>query len=89
MDNLVNDNIKKLKKYINNILKKKYPKMVYLTEEEIKHNEFMILRNSLCKSTKDINKIIEEEFSKKNISINKKKDQKVDNKKKPDKKYMY
>jgi hypothetical protein len=63
--------------------------MVYMTEEEIKQNEWMILRNSICKSTKDINKIIEEEFSKKNISTNKKKDQKVDNKKKPDEKYMY
>ncbi len=63
--------------------------MVYMTEEEIKQNEWMIMRNNICKSTKDINKIIEEEFSKKNISINKKKDKKVDNKKKSDEKYMY
>ncbi len=60
-----------------------------MTEEEIKQNEWMIMRNNICKSTKDINKIIEEEFSKKNISINKKKDKKVDNKKKSDEKYMY
>ena len=65
--------------------------MVYMTEEEIKQNEWMIMRNSLCKSTKDINKIIEEEFSKKNILLNIKKDQKPDEKapKKPDEKYMY
>ena len=70
--------------------------MVYMTEEEIKHDEFMILRNSICKSMKDINEVIEEEFKKKNILLlNKKKDngyikkdQKVDEKakKKPDEK---
>ena len=60
-----------------------------MTEEEIKQNEWMIMRNNICKSTKNINKIIEEEFRKKNISINKKKDKKVDNKKKSDEKYMY
>ena len=68
--------------------------MVYMTEEEIKHTEWMILRNSICKSTKDINKIIEEEFSKKNILLNIKKDngyikKDVKAKKKPGEKYMY
>jgi hypothetical protein len=38
--------------------------MVYMTDEEIKHNKFMILRNSICRGPKDINKIIEEEYSK-------------------------
>lgn len=79
--------------------------MVYMSDEEIKHNEFLVLRNNICKSMKDINKVIEEEFNNKNILINKKKDEdngykkkniinkkddkKVDNKKKPDDKYNY
>lgn len=69
--------------------------MVYMSDEEIKHNEFIVLRNNICKSMKDINKVIEEEFNNKNILINNKKgenngykniinkknDKKVDNKK--------
>ena len=50
-----------------------------MTEEEIKHNKWMILRNNICKSTKDINKIIEEFL----------KDTDEKAKKKPDEKYMY
>jgi len=34
----------------------------------------MILRDKICKSRKDINKILEEEYNNKNILINKKKD---------------
>ncbi len=79
--------------------------MVYMSDEEIKHNEFIVLRNNICKSMKDINKVIEEEFNNKNILINNKKwedngykkkniinkkdDKKIDNKKKPDDKYNY
>jgi len=75
--------------------------MVYMSDEEIKHTEFMILRNNICKSRIDINKIIEDEYNNKNILINKEKDKangyikKKDSSKKepskrvPDDKYNY
>lgn len=53
-----------------------------MSDEEIKHYEFIILRNNICKSMKDINKVIDEEYNNKNISINNKKDEDIDYKKK-------
>ncbi len=69
--------------------------MVYMTEEEIKQNEWMIMRNNICKSTKDINKIIEEFLKDTDDKAQKKPDDKAKKKsdekakKKPDEKYMY
>jgi hypothetical protein len=63
--------------------------MVYISDEEMKNNEFIILRNNICRSSKDINKVLELEFSR--DKINKKKDEKVDKKipKVPGNKYNY
>ena len=71
--------------------------MVYISDEEMKNNEFIILRNNICRSTKDINKVLELEFSRDKIDntykkIYKiKKDEKVDKKihKVPGNKYNY
>lgn len=77
--------------------------MVYISDEEMKNNEFIILRNNICRSSKDINKVLELEFSRDKINKKKdidntykkiyniKKDEKVDKKihKVPGNKYNY
>lgn len=65
--------------------------MVYISKKEMKNNEFIILRESICRGTKDINKLLEKEFSSDKKIINKKKDNKVDKvqSKVPGNKYNY
>ncbi len=69
---------------------------MYVSDEEMKNNEFIILRNNICRSMRDVNKVLELEISidkinKKKDIYNIKKDEKVDKKihKVPGNKYNY